>query len=75
MNRFFSPQPGPACRDCLHFENDPSVIESKYAGLTAMSSGFASVRADDGFCRRHDLYLSGWDSCSSHVRSPEARPQ
>jgi hypothetical protein len=46
------------------------VIEKEYPGLTAMSSGFASVRADDGLCRLHDLYLSSWDTCSSHARSP-----
>ncbi|HXM04216.1 MAG TPA: hypothetical protein VN939_16520 [Chthoniobacterales bacterium] len=70
MSQVHNQRATPACRDCLHFENDPSVIEKEYPGLTAMSSGFASVRADDGLCRLHDLYLSGWDTCSSHARSP-----
>jgi len=54
---------GPGCQHCVHFENDPAVVEEAYRGLTAMSSGFASVRDRDGFCGRHQLYLSARDSC------------
>ena len=54
---------GPACQNCSHFKNDPAHIEDAWHGLTAMSSGFASVRDRDGFCNRHQLYLSARDSC------------
>jgi hypothetical protein len=54
----------PGCQDCVHFQNDPAYIEAVYPGLTAMSSGFASVRDRDGVCNYHQLYLSARDSCS-----------
>jgi hypothetical protein len=53
----------PACRNCVHFQNDPIHIETVYPGLTIMSSGFASVRDRDGLCTYHQLYLSATDSC------------
>ena len=58
---------GPGCQNCVHFQNDPAVIEATYPGLTAMSSGFASVRDRDGFCDLHQLYLSARDSCPRFV--------
>ena len=58
-----SSAPGPSCQNCVHFENDPAHIEDVYRGLTAMSSGFASVRDRDGFCNYNQLYLSARDSC------------
>jgi hypothetical protein len=58
---------GPICQECAYFQNDPALIEQVYRGLTAMSSGFASVRDQDGFCLCHQLYLSARDSCPSFV--------
>ena len=52
-----------SCRNCIHFENNPAVIEKEYPGLTVMSSGYASVRDKDGLCNHNKLYLSAWDSC------------
>ena len=54
---------GASCQHCIHFENDPARIEAVYPGLTAMSSGFASVRDRDGVCNFNQLYLSARDSC------------
>ena len=51
------------CGLCAHFQNDPAIIESTYAGLTIMSSGFASVRDQDGLCDHNQIYLSARDSC------------
>jgi hypothetical protein len=51
------------CANCVHFQNDPAALEKAWPGLTSMSSGFASVRAQDGLCNRHDLYLSDFDGC------------
>jgi uncharacterized NAD(P)/FAD-binding protein YdhS len=55
------------CGTCLHFQSDPVVLEKTWSGLTSMSSGFGSVRATDGLCDRHDLYLSDRDSCPDHA--------
>ena len=52
-----------ACAQCRYFLGDPAVVERVYRGLTAMSSGYASVRDRDGFCERHQLYLSARDGC------------
>jgi hypothetical protein len=54
---------GPKCEECAFFQNDPALVEDAYPGLTAMSSGFASVRDRDGLCNHHQLYLSARDSC------------
>jgi hypothetical protein len=55
--------PGPVCENCVHFQNHPAVIEEVYAGLTTLSSGYASVRHRDGICNYHQLYLSARDGC------------
>jgi hypothetical protein len=54
-----------ACRQCVHFQNDPATVEKAYPGLKIMSSGYASVRDCDGFCDLHQLYLSGRDGCAA----------
>lgn len=52
-----------ACGNCIYFQNDPAILEKAWPGLSSMSSGFGSVRDQDGLCKRHDVYLSSWDSC------------
>jgi hypothetical protein len=54
---------GPVCGQCAHFQSDPTIIESTYPGLKIMSSGFASVRDQDGLCGYSEIYLSARDSC------------
>jgi len=40
-----------------------------------MSSGYASVRAEDGLCARRGLYLSARDSCAAFApRRPATNP-
>jgi hypothetical protein len=60
------------CRGCRHFRNDAKYLESAFAGLTSLSSGFGSVRADDGICELHDRYLSARSSCDSFAARPPA---
>ena len=52
------------CLACVHFRNDAKFLEAAFSGLTSLSSGFGSVRADDGICLRHDRYLSAWSFCA-----------
>jgi hypothetical protein len=47
-----------SCRNCWHFRNDPEFLEATFKGLSAMSSAWGSVRAEDGICQKHDRYLS-----------------
>ncbi len=54
---------GFTCDKCVHFQNNPAEIERAFPGLTAMSSGYASVRDRDGLCSLKQLYLSAGDSC------------
>lgn len=51
------------CLDCLHFRNDPATIEHSFPGLAAMGSASADVRAYDGLCGKHGLYLAFCDGC------------
>jgi hypothetical protein len=52
------------CSACVYFRNDAKFLEAVFGGLTGLSSGFGSVRADDGICLRHDRYLSAHGFCS-----------
>ena len=52
-----------ACLNCVHFQSEPGFIEKAFPGLTTMSSGFASVRDQDGLCTYNQIYLSARDSC------------
>jgi hypothetical protein len=52
------------CGACRYFRNDPGYLGSAIAGLSSLSSGAASVRADDGLCSRHDLYLAAGNVCA-----------
>jgi hypothetical protein len=62
----------PSCQNCAWFQNDPTLVEEAYPGLTVMSSGFASVRDRDGICNYNQLYLSARDSCPHFLpRTPE----
>jgi len=56
---------GAACLNCGYFQSSPAAIEEAYPGLTALSSAYASVCDQDGFCAHHQLYLSARDSCES----------
>jgi hypothetical protein len=52
------------CGNCGYFRNDRAYLEAAIPGLTSMSSGDASVRADDGVCLRHDRYLNARATCA-----------
>jgi hypothetical protein len=60
-----------ACRTCRHFRNDPALIEAETPGLITMSSGYGSVRAQDGICLKHDRYLRADYSCPDFAEIPE----
>ena len=62
-----TPQALRQCRTCRHFRNDAAFLEAAFAGLTSMSSGYGSVRADDGICLRHDRYLGARSSCADYT--------
>ena len=61
------------CGRCVSFRNDRAYLEAVMPGLTSMSSGDASVRADDGVCERHDRYLSARASCADFRSVDEPR--
>ncbi|RMG31374.1 MAG: hypothetical protein D6721_01205 [Gammaproteobacteria bacterium] len=58
----------PVCRHCRHFRNDADYLEAVLPGLQVMGSARASVRAEDGICVRHQLYLSARCSCAGFER-------
>jgi len=60
------------CRACRHFRNDARFLETALPGLTSLSSGFGSVRSDDGICLRHDRYLSARSTCADFSANPIA---
>ncbi len=54
-----------ACLYCRHFRNQPEYLEKIFPGLKVMSSGMASVRADDGVCLKRDVYLAAYYYCEA----------
>ncbi|RPD88555.1 hypothetical protein [Luteimonas sp. 100069] len=56
---------GENCGPCAHFCQDPAKFEAALPGLTALSSGTASVRARDGLCLRHDRIINGRKRCAA----------
>jgi hypothetical protein len=58
---------GPVCKNCKYFQGHPAIVEKAYPGLSSLSSGFASVRDQDGFCNHHERYLSARDGCPDFV--------
>ena len=55
------------CANCAHFETRPLMVEGALPGASALASGFASVRGDDGYCRHHDRLLGASSSCPQHA--------
>ncbi len=53
------------CLHCHHFRNSPEFLEKTFPGLKVMSSGMASVRADDGLCLKREVYLAAYYSCEA----------
>ena len=47
-----------ACAACRHFRDDPADIEAALPGLSVLSSGYASVRGQDGLCLKHDRFVT-----------------
>ena len=56
------------CIDCKHFRNSPKYLESVFKGMSTLSSGYASIRKDDGICLIHDEYLGAEDWCEKFER-------
>ena len=67
MKKASVPLSGMICGRCVYFQNDPAVMEEAFPGLTSMSSGYASVRAQDGLWGKHGVYLSALDGCPSFL--------
>lgn len=59
------------CAHCVHFQSDPRVIESAVPGLATLSSGFASVRGDDGLCSHHGRHVPASAVCSAFAARPQ----
>ncbi len=58
------------CFSCIYFCDDPTMLEQALPGLAVLSSGSASVRAQDGLCLRHDLLINGRRRCTDFSEQP-----
>ncbi|HYA71696.1 MAG TPA: hypothetical protein VEF36_00920 [Roseiarcus sp.] len=72
LRRHWAAPAGAACFGCRHFVNEWRAIEAAMPGLASLSSGHASVRADDGLCLKHAIYLNGRRACAE--REPASAP-
>ena len=54
------------CESCRHFRGDAAFLEEALPGLASLSSGWASVRGDDGLCRLHDRFVAARATCADH---------
>jgi len=57
---------GQRCGGCRYFCQSPHEIESQLPGIRSLGSAWASVRAADGLCRRHDRYLRATSHCADY---------
>jgi hypothetical protein len=55
-----------SCGSCRYFCESPHEIESQMPGIRSLGSAWASVRASDGICRRHDRYLGATSHCDDY---------
>jgi hypothetical protein len=62
----------PSCLDCSQFNSAPLEIEAALPGLASLSSGYASVRSNDGLCNFHDRYVAASSVCAQY-RNPAVR--
>jgi hypothetical protein len=58
--------PEESCGSCRYFCQAPHEIESQMPGMRSLGSVYASVRAADGICRRHDRYLGATARCADY---------
>ena len=63
-----------SCRTCTQFDGHPAAVERAFPNLASMSSGYASVRGNDGLCRLHGIYLSGGATCAEHTGRASPSP-
>ena len=54
------------CASCAYFDNAPETLESAFAGLRSLGSGFAAVRDRDGLCSLHERYLPSSAQCDRY---------
>jgi len=54
----------PQCCGCASFRGDASDLEALLPGLSSLSSGYASVRSDDGICMRHERFVGARSCCA-----------
>ena len=52
-----------SCRQCAHFVIAPEELEDIIPGLNIVSSAYGSVRADTGYCKFNDVFVTSTDFC------------
>jgi hypothetical protein len=57
-----------ACAACRFFRDDPADIEAALPGFSSLSSGYASVRGQDGLCLKHDRFVTARSCCPAFRR-------
>lgn len=62
---------GARCALCRHFDNDPRQLERALPGMSSLSSGHGTARAQDGLCALHQALRSARSGCAGF--SPIAR--
>jgi hypothetical protein len=63
------------CGNCVSFRGDPRDLEALLSGLTSLSSGYASVRSDDGICVRHERFVGARSCCADFSAATAAAPE
>ena len=56
----------PCCGTCAFFKDAPDGLERGLPGLTSFGSAYASTRAGDGVCGRHQRHVTETSRCDHH---------
>lgn len=53
-----------SCMQCAYFVIAPDELEQLIPGLNIVSSAYGSVRAETGYCRCNDVFVTPTEACA-----------
>ncbi len=59
------------CGTCVFFEDRPDDLERRLPHMASLSSAYASSRADDGLCTKHERFVAETSCCGAYLPARE----
>lgn len=58
---------GAQCVCCVHWADDPALLEARVAGLASFGSAYGASVGESRLCLRHDRLTQPVDRCAAFV--------